>query len=152
MIASLGIGMQALSSVMSTNTPARPGESMTSVAAVTSGSENVGWHGQGSITLAAGGPPKATVYGTLCSSAARQQFAADAVLAAAAFALAFVLRFLDVPSGIPHRYVTMLAGSVAFVAIGKAIVFEVLGLHRKWWRYFQLPDIWPVVRASRSRA
>ncbi len=42
----------------------------------------------------------------------------------------------------------MLAGSVAFVAIGKAIVFEVLGLHRKWWRYFQLPDLWPVVRAS----
>jgi FlaA1/EpsC-like NDP-sugar epimerase len=77
-----------------------------------------------------------------------QQFAADAVLAAAAFGLAFVLRFLDVPSGIPHRYVTMLAGSIAFVAIGKAIVFEVLGLHRKWWRYFQLPDMWPVVRAS----
>jgi FlaA1/EpsC-like NDP-sugar epimerase len=77
-----------------------------------------------------------------------QQFAADAVLAAAAFGLAFVLRFLDVPIGIPHRYVTMLAGSIAFVAIGKSIVFEVLGLHRKWWRYFQLPDMWPVVRAS----
>ncbi len=77
-----------------------------------------------------------------------QQFAADAVLAAAAFGLAFVLRFLDVPIGIPHRYVTMLAGSIVFVAIGKAIVFEVLGLHRKWWRYFQLPDMWPVVRAS----
>ncbi len=77
-----------------------------------------------------------------------QQFAADAVLATAAFGLAFVLRFLDVPIGIPHRYVTMLAGSIAFVAIGKAIVFEVLGLHRKWWRYFQLPDMWPVVRAS----
>ena len=77
-----------------------------------------------------------------------QQFAADAVLAAAAFGLAFVLRVLDVPIGIPHRYVTMLAGSIAFVAIGKAIVFEVLGLHRKWWRYFQLPDMWPVVRAS----
>jgi FlaA1/EpsC-like NDP-sugar epimerase len=77
-----------------------------------------------------------------------QQFAADAVLAAAAFGLAFVLRFLDVPIGIPHRYVTMLAGSIAFVAIGKSIVFEVMGLHRKWWRYFQLPDMWPVVRAA----
>src|SRR4051812_39492889 len=42
----------------------------------------------------------------------------------------------------------MLAGSIAFVAIGKAIVFEVMGLHRKWWRYFQLPDMWPVVRAA----
>jgi FlaA1/EpsC-like NDP-sugar epimerase len=77
-----------------------------------------------------------------------QQFAADAVLAAVAFGLAFVLRFLDVPIGIPHRYVTMLAGSIAFVAIGKSIVFEVMGLHRKWWRYFQLPDMWPVVRAA----
>jgi FlaA1/EpsC-like NDP-sugar epimerase len=77
-----------------------------------------------------------------------EQFAADAVLAAAAFALAFVLRFLDVPFGIPGRYVTMLAESVAFVAIGKSIVFEIFGLHRKWWRYFQLPDLWPVVRAA----
>ena len=59
-----------------------------------------------------------------------------------------MLRFLDAPGGIPDRYGTMLAGSIAFVAIGKAIVFEVLGLHRKWWRYFQLPDLWPVVRAS----
>ncbi|MFL5891796.1 MAG: polysaccharide biosynthesis protein [Solirubrobacterales bacterium] len=77
-----------------------------------------------------------------------EQFFADVVLAAAAFALAFVLRFLDVPLGIPARYVTMLAGSVAFVAIGKSIVFEIFGLHRKWWRYFQLPDLWPVVRAA----
>jgi FlaA1/EpsC-like NDP-sugar epimerase len=77
-----------------------------------------------------------------------QQFAADAFLAAAAFGMAFVLRFLDVPIGIPHRYLTMLAGSVAFIAVGKAIIFEALGLHRKWWRYFQLPDMWPVVRAA----
>ena len=43
---------------------------------------------------------------------------ADAVLAALAFALAFKLRFLDVPGGIPERYESMLAGSVAFVALG----------------------------------
>ncbi len=76
------------------------------------------------------------------------QFAADALLAAAAFALAFKLRFLDASGGIPDRYWTMLAGTVAFVALGKAIVFGVLGLHGKWWRYFQLPDLWPVVRAA----
>ena len=76
------------------------------------------------------------------------EFGADAVLAAMAFGLAFVLRFLDVPIGIPHRYLVMLAGSIAFVAIGKSIVFDIFGLHRKWWRYFQLPDMWPVVRAS----
>jgi FlaA1/EpsC-like NDP-sugar epimerase len=76
------------------------------------------------------------------------QFSADAVLAAMAFALAFVLRFIDVPFGIPDRYVTMLTESVVFVAVGKAIIFGLLGLHRKWWRYFQLPDMWPVVRAA----
>jgi FlaA1/EpsC-like NDP-sugar epimerase len=76
------------------------------------------------------------------------QFAADALLAAAAFALAFKLRFLDASGGIPDRYWTMLTGSIAFVALGKAIVFSALGLHRKWWRYFQLPDLWPVVRAA----
>jgi FlaA1/EpsC-like NDP-sugar epimerase len=76
------------------------------------------------------------------------QFVADAVLAAAAFALAFKLRFLDASGGIPDRYWTMLTGAVAFVAVGKAMVFTVLGLHGKWWRYFQLPDLWPVVRAA----
>jgi FlaA1/EpsC-like NDP-sugar epimerase len=76
------------------------------------------------------------------------QFVADALLAAAAFALAFRLRFLDAPGGIPDRYWTILTGSIVFVALGKAIVFGVLGLHRKWWRYFQLPDLWPVVRAA----
>jgi FlaA1/EpsC-like NDP-sugar epimerase len=76
------------------------------------------------------------------------KFVADALLAAASFALAFQLRFLDAPGGIPDRYWTMLAGTVAFVALGKAIVFSVLGLNQKWWRYFQLPDLWPVVRAA----
>ena len=76
------------------------------------------------------------------------QFAADAVLAAAAFGLAFRLRFLDAQGGIPDRYWTMLIGSVAFVALGKALVFDVLGLHKNWWRYFRLPDLWPVVRAA----
>jgi len=76
------------------------------------------------------------------------QLLADALLAASAFGLAFRLRFLDAPGGIPDRYWTMLLGSVAFVAVGKAVVFEVLGLHQKWWRYFQLPDLWPVARAA----
>ncbi len=76
------------------------------------------------------------------------EFAADAALAALAFALAFVLRFFDdLPDGIPERYVTMLAGSVAFVAIGKSLVIELFGLHQQWWRYFRLPDLWPLIRA-----
>ena len=57
------------------------------------------------------------------------EFVADALLAAAAFALAFKLRFLDVPGGIPERYEAMLAGSIVFVALGKALVIELFGLH-----------------------
>jgi FlaA1/EpsC-like NDP-sugar epimerase len=75
------------------------------------------------------------------------EFGADALLAAAAYALAFKLRFLDAPGGIPDRYETMLAGSVAFVGLGTALVLEVLGLHQQWWRYFRLPDLWPLLRA-----
>ena len=76
------------------------------------------------------------------------QFAVDAVLAAAAFALAFQLRFLDAEGGIPDRYETMLLESVAVVAVGQALVFGLLGQHQKWWRYFRLPDLWPLVRAA----
>ena len=64
-----------------------------------------------------------------------------------AFALAFLLRFLDDGGRIPDRYETMLLGSVAFVAIGKSLVLELLGQHHQWWRYFRLPDLWPLVRS-----
>ena len=76
------------------------------------------------------------------------QLAADALLAACAFALAFRLRFLDVPGGIPERYWTMLLQTVAFVAVGKAVVFGALGLHQQWWRYVNIADLWPLVRAT----
>jgi FlaA1/EpsC-like NDP-sugar epimerase len=76
------------------------------------------------------------------------QLGADALLAAGAFAVAFRLRFLDTPGGIPDRYWTMLWHSIAFVAIGKAFLFEALGLHRDWWRYFRLPELWPVIRGA----
>jgi FlaA1/EpsC-like NDP-sugar epimerase len=76
------------------------------------------------------------------------QFMADAALAAGAYAAAFKLRFLDVSGGIPERYEDMLLGSIAFVALGQAFVLEVLGQHQKWWRYFRLPDLWPLVRAA----
>jgi FlaA1/EpsC-like NDP-sugar epimerase len=76
------------------------------------------------------------------------QFAADAVLAAGAYAAAFKLRFLDVTGGIPERYEDMLLGSIAFVALGQALVLGLLGQHQKWWRYFRLPDLWPLVRAA----
>ena len=75
------------------------------------------------------------------------QMAADAALAALAFFLAFQLRFLDVPNGIPERYSTMLWTSIAFVAVGKVLIFDVFGLHQKWWRYYGLSDLWLILRA-----
>ncbi|HKJ36589.1 MAG TPA: nucleoside-diphosphate sugar epimerase/dehydratase [Solirubrobacterales bacterium] len=76
------------------------------------------------------------------------QIAADAVLAALAFYLAFELRFFDTRTGMPERYSTMLWDSIFLVAIGQALLFSLMGLHQKWWRYFNLGDSWAIVRAA----
>ena len=76
------------------------------------------------------------------------QIAADALLAALAFYLAFQLRFFDAPGGMPERYQDMLWQSIAVVAIGKSLLFSIAGLHQKWWRFFNLGDTWSIVRAS----
>jgi FlaA1/EpsC-like NDP-sugar epimerase len=75
------------------------------------------------------------------------EFVVDTLLLAAAFALAFALRFVDDDFILPNRYETMLLGSIAFVAVGKALLLELLGQHRQWWRYFRLPDLWPLCRS-----
>ena len=75
------------------------------------------------------------------------QIAADAILVAAAYYLAFRLRFLDATGGIPERYDHMLATSIGFVVLGQLIVFYAFGLYEKWWRYFRLPDMISVLRA-----
>ncbi len=172
MIASLGIGMQALSSVISTKTPARPAESMKSVAKFTTGlrmsaSGMRERDARGQTTAVAHCARPAGRRGLTSSCALplwgmsrfgrvfdpvyrtrALQFGADALLAGFAFVIAFRLRFLDTHGGVPSRYSTMLWHSIVFVAIGKALLFEVVGLHRDWWRYFRLPDLWPVIRAS----
>ncbi len=76
------------------------------------------------------------------------QLAADAALAALAFYLAFQLRFFDTLTGMPERYSEMLWGSIVFVALGKAVLFSAVGLHQKWWRYFNVGDSWAIVRAA----
>ena len=63
------------------------------------------------------------------------QVLADAALVALAFFLAFQLRFLDDPHGLPHRYEVLFAQSVGFVVVGKLVVFYAFGLYQKWWRY-----------------
>ncbi len=75
------------------------------------------------------------------------QIAADAVLVALAYFLAFELRFLDDPHGMPHRYVVLFAQSVGFVIAGKLIVFAAFGLYNKWWRYVSGRDFILIFRA-----
>ena len=74
------------------------------------------------------------------------QVAADLALVALAFFLAFRLRFLDDP-GLPDRYETLLLQAVAFVAVGKVIVFAAFGLYQKWWRYVAGRDFLSILRA-----
>ena len=75
------------------------------------------------------------------------QILADMGLCAVAFLLAFRLRFLDDSGGIPDRYWTLYLQSVAFVAVGKVIVFGAFGLYQKWWRYVSGRDFLTIVRA-----
>jgi FlaA1/EpsC-like NDP-sugar epimerase len=75
------------------------------------------------------------------------QLAADAVLVALAYFLAFQLRFLDEPNGWPERYQTLFAQSVGFVVVGKLAVFYVCGLYQKWWRYVSGRDFLLIFRA-----
>lgn len=75
------------------------------------------------------------------------QVAADAVLIAASFYLAFRLRFLDLPGGPPPRYDDVILHSIAFVVLGKLIVFAAFGLYEKWWRYVSGADFMRIFRA-----
>ena len=76
-----------------------------------------------------------------------QQIAADAVLIALAYFLAFQLRFLDDPGGWPDRYETLFAQTVGFVVVGKLVVFYAFGLYQKWWRYVSGRDFLLILRA-----
>jgi FlaA1/EpsC-like NDP-sugar epimerase len=75
------------------------------------------------------------------------QVAADAALVALAYFLAFQLRFLDDPRGLPHRYELLFAQSVGFVIVGKLVVFAGFGLYQKWWRYVSGRDFLLIFRA-----
>ncbi len=75
------------------------------------------------------------------------QVIADMLLCGLALLLAFRLRFLDEPRGIPDRYWTLFLQSIAFVAIGKVVIFAAFGLYQKWWRYVGLRDLAGIIRA-----
>jgi FlaA1/EpsC-like NDP-sugar epimerase len=72
------------------------------------------------------------------------QLTADAVLVAAAYWLAFALRF---DQGIPNRYSDLLWQTIAFVTVGKVAIFAAFGLYQKWWRYVGLRDFESILKA-----
>jgi FlaA1/EpsC-like NDP-sugar epimerase len=74
------------------------------------------------------------------------QVAADSLLLALAYYLAFRLRFLD-RNDLPHRYAVLFAQSVGFVVLIKVAVFGASGLYQKWWRYVSGRDFLMIVRA-----
>ncbi|MBA2504607.1 MAG: polysaccharide biosynthesis protein [Thermoleophilaceae bacterium] len=72
------------------------------------------------------------------------QLLVDAVLVALAFFLAFLFRF---DSGIPVRYEDLFTGTLAFVVIGKLVVFALFGLYHKRWRFIDQKDFESIGKA-----
>src|SRR3954463_7143689 len=72
------------------------------------------------------------------------QAGGDACLVALAFLLAFGLRF---DRGIPTRYSELLIQSIAFVVVGKLLVFWAFGLYHKLWRFTDGKDFEAILRA-----
>jgi FlaA1/EpsC-like NDP-sugar epimerase len=72
------------------------------------------------------------------------QVLVDCGLIAAAWWLAFVLRFDD---AIPSRYEELMWQSVAFVIAGKLLFFTASGMYSKLWRFVDARDFEAIVRA-----
>src|SRR3954449_8322062 len=68
----------------------------------------------------------------------------DACLLTLAYLLAFTLRF---DPAIPHRYEELLGDSIAFVVVGKLVIFWANGLYHKLWRFIDAKDFEVIVRA-----
>jgi FlaA1/EpsC-like NDP-sugar epimerase len=72
------------------------------------------------------------------------QVGVDAVLLAAAYALAYVLRFDD---GIPARYEDLLRDTIVFAVAMKLVIFALFGLYSKLWRFVDQRDFESIVKA-----
>ena len=70
------------------------------------------------------------------------QLAVDGLLVAAAWWLAFQLRF---DHGVPVYYRTLLEETVVLVVAVKLAVFVGFGFYNRWWRYVSVQDMWRVV-------
>ncbi|HEX9417014.1 MAG TPA: nucleoside-diphosphate sugar epimerase/dehydratase [Gaiellaceae bacterium] len=71
------------------------------------------------------------------------QLVADGALVAAAWYLAFELRF---DHGVPVFYQTLFERTILIVVGIKLVVFVVFGFYNHWWRYISTRDMWRLVR------
>src|SRR5687768_9753347 len=72
------------------------------------------------------------------------QLGVDACLLAAAYALAFVLRFED---GIPARYEALLGDTIVLAVGIKLVIFALFGLYSKLWRFVDQRDFETILKA-----
>jgi FlaA1/EpsC-like NDP-sugar epimerase len=68
---------------------------------------------------------------------------ADALLIAAAWWLAFWLRF---DHGVPRPYERLMWDTLALVVVIKLVVFVLFGFYNRWWRYVSTRDMWGAAR------
>ena len=71
------------------------------------------------------------------------QAVGDAVLIAAAWYLAFALRF---DYDIPERYMELVGKTLPLVVGIKLAVFIGFGFYNHWWRYVSIGDVWSAAR------
>ncbi len=71
------------------------------------------------------------------------QLFADAALVAAAWFLAFQLRF---DQGVPPYYQTLFERTILIVIGIKLLVFILFGFYDRWWRYVSTRDMWSAAR------
>jgi FlaA1/EpsC-like NDP-sugar epimerase len=71
------------------------------------------------------------------------QLVVDAGLVAAAWYLAFWLRF---DKGVPPYYHTLFVRSLWFVVLIQLVVFVLFGFYNRWWRYVSTRDMWGAAR------
>ena len=72
------------------------------------------------------------------------QVGVDACLLAAAYTLAYVLRFDD---GIPARYESLLGNTIVFAVAMKLVIFALFGLYSKLWRFVDQRDFQSILKA-----
>ncbi len=71
------------------------------------------------------------------------QLAADGVLIALAWWLAFWLRF---DQGVPAPYHRLMIDTILVVVAIKLVVFIAFGFYNRWWRYVSTRDMWGAAR------